>query len=323
MPYRKKPKALKKKRIMRKTGARSQAKQISALSTQVNRLVKSQYESGSLVWIRSKLPIDSAAGGIQAYVCPVPITPGNPFYQDVYGAAVGSGARVRWADSLALGNSSTSFMEKFPLFGFSEAARNSPEWNHVGGTLKYRIESDEPSFSTYSLFLIQAKSRQSDQLISDRLLKNSRGTYYPGSAGKLSELDDFCTHPQLMGTDINTKYWKILARRAINFGHPGSTQIAGTTNPANTNPRNNSIVVEGTIRLPAGGVIRSTAKALTTTGGVGGTINPSPLNASQVGFLDEDNSKTCYLVVINNGVSTDLESVSMTVITKDHYKIAV
>jgi len=323
MPYKRKPKVLKKKNIKRKTGAGAQAKQISALSTQVQRLTKSSYESGSLVWIRSKLPIDTLAGGISAYVCPVPITPGNPFYQDVYGAAVGSGARVRWSDSLALGGASTSFMEKFPLFGFSEQARNSHEWNHTGGTLKYRIESSEPSFSTYSLFLVRAKSRQSDQLISDRKLKNSRGSYYPGSAAALSELDDFVTHPNVMGTDLNTKYWNILARRTINFSHPGSTGIAGNTNPANTNPRNNSVIVEGTIRLPAGGVIRSTAKALTTTGGVGGTINPSPLNASQVGFLDEDNSKTCYLVIVNNGVSADLESVDMSLLVKDHYKIAV
>lgn len=323
MPYRKKPKILKKKRIMRKTGAKSQARQIASLSTQVSRLNKSQYENGSLVWIRSNLPIDSLAGGIQAYVCPVPITPGNPFYQDVYGAAVGSGARIRWADSLHLGGASTSFMEKFPLFGFSDNARNSHEWNHVGGTLKYRIESTEPSFSTYSLFLVRAKSRQSDQLISDRGLKNTVGTSYPGSAGKLSELDDYVTHPTLMGTDLNTKYWTILAKRSINFGHPGSTAIATNTNPANTNPRNNSVVVEGTIRLPKGGVIRSTAKALTTTGGVGGTINPSPLNASQVGFLDEDNSKTCYLVIVNNGVSADLETVTMSLLVKDHYKIAV
>lgn len=323
MPYKRKPKVLKKKNIKRKTGAGAQAKQISALSTQVSRLTKSNYESGSLVWIRSKLPIDSLTGGIQAYVCPVPITPGNPFYQDVYGAATGSGARVRWADSLHLGGASTSFMEKFPLFGFSEQARNSHEWNHTGGTLKYRIESSEPSFSTYSLFLVRAKSRQSDQLVSDRGLKNTVGTSYPGSAAALSELDDFVTHPQLMGTDLNTKYWSIISKRSINFGHPGSTGISTNVNPANTNARNNAVVVEGTIRLPKGGVIRSTAKALTTTGGVGGTINPSPLNASQVGFLDEDNSKTCYLIIVNNGVSADLESVSMSLLVKDHYKIAV
>lgn len=323
MPYRKKPKVLKKNNIKRRTGAGAQAKQISALSTQVQRITKSNYENGSLVWVRDKLPIDSLTGGIQAYVCPVPITPGNPFYQDVKGAAVGQGARVRWADSLHLGGASNSFFEKFPLFGFSQQARNSHEWNHTGGTLRYRIESSEPSFSTYSLFLVQAKSRQSDQLISDRGLKNSVGTSYPGSAGAMSELDDFVTHPNLMGTSFNSKYWKILSRRSINFGHPGSTALSTNVNPANTNARNNAVVVEGTIRLPAGGVIRSTAKALLTTGGVGGTVNPSPLNASQVGFLDEDNSKTCYLVIVNNGVSADLESVSMSLLTKDNYKIAV
>lgn len=323
MPYTKKPKALRKKRIMRKTGAKSQAKQIASLSSQVSKIVKSNYESGSLGWIRYNLSVDAVSGATTAYVCPIPITPGNPFYQDVYGAAVGSGARVRWSDNLALGSSTQNYMEKFPIFGFSQAAQNSPEWNHVGGTLKYRFESAEPTFSTYSLFLCRAKSRQSDQLVSDRALKNSRSTYGPGSAGALVEMDDYVTHPNVMGTDINTKYWTVLAKRSINMSHPGATALAPNSNPANTNPRNNALIAEGTIRLPKGGVIRSAAKSLITQGGVGTTLNSSPLNASQVGFLDEDNSKTCYLFVINNGVSIDLETVNLSLMVKDHYRIAV
>lgn len=323
MPFTKKPKALKKKNIRRRTGAKSQAKQISALSTQVSALTKSSYQTGTLAWIRYKLPVDTATGGTAAYICPVPITPGNPFYQDVYGAAVGSGARVRWSDSLALGAASQNYMEKFPIFGFSDQARNSQEWNHTGGTLKYRFESAEPSFSTYSMYLVRLKSRQSDQLVSDRGLKNSRGTYYPGSAGALVEMDDYVTHPQLFGTDINRKYYTVLASRQINFGHPGSTALSTNVNPANTNPRNNAVIAEGSIRLPAGGVIKSVAKTLQTTGGVGTTVNRSPLNASQVGFLDEDNSKTCYLIVINNGASVDNEPVNLSLMVKDRYKIAV
>lgn len=323
MPYRKKPKVLKKKRIMRKTGAKSQAKQISALSTAVSNLTKSSYENGTLGWIRYKLPVDALTGGTRAYICPIPITPGNPFYQDVNGAAVGSGARVRWSDNLGLGAASQNFMEKFPIFGFSEQAQNSAEWNHVGGTLKYRFTSAEPSFSTYSLYLVRAKSRQSDQLISDRKLKNTSGSNYAGFSGELTEMDDYVTHPQLMGTDLNTKYWTILAKRSINFSHPGGTAFSPNVNPANTNTKNNSVIAEGTIKLPKGGVIRSAAQALYTTGGAGTTVNPSPLNASQVGFLDEDNSKTCYLIVVNNGVSADLETVDLSLMVKDHYKIAV
>lgn len=323
MAFKRKSKILRKKKIMRKTGAKSQAKQISALSTAVSNLTKSSYESGTLAWIRYDLPVDATTGGTRAYVCPVPITPGNPFYQDVNGAAVGQGARIRWSDNLGLGSAQQNFMEKIPIFGFSEAAQNSQEWNHVGGTLKYRFTSQEPSFSTYQLFLVRAKSRQSDQIVSDRALKNSTGTLNPGSAGVLVEQDDYITHPNVMGTDINTKYWTVIAKRAINFSHPGSAAFSTNVNPANTNTKNNAVIAEGTIKLPAGGVIRSAAKALYTTGGVGTTVNPSPLNASQVGFLDEDNSKTCYLIVVNNGVSVDLETVNLSLMVKDHYKIAV
>ena len=45
MPYKRKPRVLKRKNIKRRTGARAQSKQIVALSKQVSSLTKSQYET--------------------------------------------------------------------------------------------------------------------------------------------------------------------------------------------------------------------------------------------------------------------------------------
>ena len=45
-------------------------------------------------------------------------------------------------------------------------------------------------------------------------------------------------------------------KRSINFSHPGATNLVTNVNPANTNTRNNALIAEGTIRVPAGGVIR-------------------------------------------------------------------
>jgi len=53
MTLKKKPKVLKRKNIKRKTGAKSQAKQITALSSQLTKLTKTQYETIQTVWNRN------------------------------------------------------------------------------------------------------------------------------------------------------------------------------------------------------------------------------------------------------------------------------
>jgi len=46
-------------------------------------------------------------------------------------------------------------------------------------------------------------------------------------------------------------------------------------------------------------------------------------NASQIGYIDEKNEKTQYLVIINNGVSADLETVNLSLLVRDYYKLVV
>lgn len=313
----KKPRVLKRKNIKRKTGAKSQAKQISALSTAVSKITKRQYESVMLGWIRPKATIDTTVGGIGAYILPVPITPNNPYSQ----TSGVSSDQLKWSDNRGI--SSANYFTKSGVFGCSESARNSPEWIHTGSTMKWRLETTEPTFSTYSLFLIQARSRQADQLISDRALKNSTTSSYAGSGGTLREGVDYITHPQLMGTMINKKYWKILHTRQINFSVPGATNLEANLDlGGGANTRNNTVIKEGTFKIPAGGSIKC-FNVMPYVSESSPALGRKPANACQLGYLDEDTSKTCYLVCVNNGVSAEGEFCSLSTMTLDHYKAVV
>ncbi len=316
----KKPKALKRKNIKRRTGARAQAKQINALSTQVSKLVKTQFESIATVWNRNDLSVDSLISGTTAYICPLPKAMMNCYNQNTLETTGLADQRLSWSDNLGIAAQPT--YKKGPIFGSSTAARNSQEIHHTGGILKYRFISQEPSFSTYSLFVISPRKKQADQLITDRQLKGENTFGTAGIGAALSEGIDYITHPDLMGTVFNSKMWRVDAKRSINFSHPGGSKLADNVNPANTDPRNNSVIAEGTIRLKPGGVIKCFNKQNLNSAG-NPDMGVQPLNASQIGYIDEQNEKTQYLVVVNNGVSADLETVNLSLLVTDYYKAVV
>lgn len=319
MPYKRKPRVLKRKNIKRKTGAVAQSKQIMSLSKQLSNLTKSSYETVQTTWNRNNLSVDSLISGTTAYICPIPKSMCNCFSQSTLQTAALVDKRLSWSDNLGIAAQPT--YKKTPIFGSSEAARNSPEANYLGGVLKYRMITEEPTFSTYSIFLISPKKKQADQLITDRALKGG-GATDPGRSADLTEGTDYITHPDVMGTVFNKKFWNVDYHREINFSHPGGTGIAANINPANTNPLNNSIVQTGTIRLKPGGLLKCY-----NTQGPASTVNPDegfkPVNASQIGYIDEQNEKTQYLVIVNNGVSADLETVNLSLLVKDYYKMVV
>lgn len=316
MAYKKKPKVLRRKYIKRKTGAKAQSKQITALSKQVTSLTKSNYETVQTMWSRNNLSVDKTLSGVTAYVCPIPKSMCNCFNQNTLETNGLTDQRLKWADNLVI--AAQPFYQKQPVFSSSEAARNSPEATHMGGVLKWRLISDEPAFSTYSIFLISPKSRQADQLITDRQLKGVTGGHNPGSAANLVERTDFITHPEVMGSQINTKFWNIDYHREINFSHPGATQQTVNVNPSNTDPLNNAVVATGSIRLKPGGVIRCMNQQ-----SYDAQLKSFPVSASQIGYVDEKNEKTQYLVIINNGVSADLETVNLSMLVRDYYKVVV
>lgn len=315
-PFRK-PKALRRKNIRRKTGAKAQSKQIVALSKQISSLTKTQFETVQTVWNRNDLSVDSLAGGTLAYICPLPKSMCNVYGQTTLQTQGNPDQRLPWSDNLGI--AAQPEYKKGSIFGSSEAARISSEAHHTGGVLKWRLVSQEPTFSTYSIFVISPKKKQADQLITDRGLKSGNP---PGRTASLTEGTDYITHPDVMGTVMNSKFWNIDYRREVNFSHPGGANLAANVNPANTNPLNNSVIATGSIKLKPGGVIKCfNNQALDVAGA--NDRGFKPVNASQIGYIDERNENTQYLVIVNNGVSADLETVNLSLLCKDYYKVVV
>lgn len=321
MPYKRKPRALKRKYIKRRTGARAQSKQIMALSKTVGRLTKANYETICTVWNRPTINVDKLAQSTYCYICPIPISMCNTYSQNTVPTQGNQDQRIQWTDSLAL--AAMDPFKKNPLFGSSENARDSPEITHTGSYLKYRLINEEPSFSTYTVFLVQPKKRQANQLTIDRTLKSgSTLNNTPGAGASFTEGVDFITHPDVLGTEFNKKYWKVLYKRIHNFSHPGATGFQNNASSANTRPRHNAILQEGSMKIPGGTVIRNFNR---TPYEVDGSPNMGfkKTSASQIGILDEPPHATCYLAIVNNGASVDGETVKLAFLVKDYYKAVV
>jgi len=316
-PYRK-PKALKRNNIKRRTGDKAQAKQIMALSRQVSSLTKRSYERVTTKWIRSNLSVDKLNLGTAdsfAYVCPIPSAPCNP-------AGSNTGANpTLFTDNLGLQQ-----YGKQIVFGVSQEAQTSNEIWHTGGKIAYQFICAEPSFSKYGLFLIRPKRRMADQLVKDRLLKS--GTVLDGTLGRAGFLDsqlDYVVHSGVggsvntcFGSQINTKYWDIIASKQIAFSHPSATGFAANVNPANTNPMRNSTTYAGTMKIPAGGLVKNVAVASQQ-----GAALEASATGWEVEYGDQNNESSTYLVAIGDGASGDAEVVTLGFMVTDYYKVSV
>ena len=82
---------------------------------------------------------------------------------------------------------------------------------------------------------------------------------------------------------------------------------------------NNALIATGSIRLKPGGVIKCFNEQANNSERNGRL----PISASQIGYVDEKNEKLQYLVIVNNGVSADLENVNLSLLVKDYYKMVV
>jgi len=314
----KKPRTLRRKNIKRRTGNKAQSKQIMALSKQVSSLTKRSFVSVTTKWIRNNLSVDKLGLAVDesfAYVCPIPSAPCNP-------AGSNTGANpTLFTDNLVLQQ-----YGKQIIFGVSQEAQTSNEVWHTGGRIQYQMISSEPSFSKYGLFLIQPRKRLADQLIKDRLLKS--GTVLAptlGSAGFLSDKLDYVVHSgaggatnTCFGSQINPKYWKVIASKQIAFSHPRATGFSGNVNPSNTNPMRNSVTYSGSFKLPAGGLCKNSAVASQS-----GPALSASATGWEVEYGDQTNESACYLVCIGDGASADNETVTLGFMVNDYYKVAV
>lgn len=311
----KKPRVLRKKNIMRKKGATAQAKQIATLSKQVTNLTKDQYESFRTRWQRNTLPIGNTGVIFTPYVCPIPYSP-----CDVMGTSPVAAAE-RFADNRQI--ASQQFFTKTPVFGYSDAAKNTAKLIHTGGTLRWQMWTTEPQYTSVGLYLIKPVRKQADQLTVDRTLKGVAAAQAPGSLASLYNDVDYTIHTgtgtgsntTYFGSEINRKYWNVLYHREVSLAEPNAGNIDTRVGGDNTNPRNNALVAHGTIKLPAGGEIKAVGQL--------SQQNNEPVNAMEHQYVDERDEDGVYLVAILNDATVDVETVNLGFIVNDYYKAVV
>ena len=313
-----KPRALKRRNIRRRTGAKAQSRQISALSRQLSSMSRKQFAKVHTVWQRNMLTVENVTGGVQAYICPVPYAPCNPV------GASQPGGQVVWTDNLSIAEQPT--YTKRTIFGVAREAATSNEIYHTGGLLKWQFITNEPTFSKYYLYLIRPKKLMADQLVKDRTLKGGL-TLNPtlGAAGQLTEDLDYVVHQEgltggtIFGAQINRKYWDVLYSKEITAG---ANNAGDRTQDINYNTPGSAALTpltdRGTIKLPAGGFLKNASTASQT-----GTGNASQATSWEVGYGDQENETGCFLVCVNNGISVDGEQGKLGFIVHDYYKACV
>ena len=314
-----KPRALKGRNIARKTGAKAQSKQISALSRQLSSMSRKQFAKVHTVWQRNMLSVENTSGGVQSYICPIPYTPGNPV------GASQPGAQVAWTDNLSLASQPT--FTKRAIFGVAREAATSNMIYHTGGCLKWQFVTNEPTFSKYYIFLIRPKKNMADQLVKDRQLKGGvllNPTL--GSAAFLTEDLDYVVHQEggvgaatVFGAQINRKYWDVLYTKEVTLG---ANSAGDRTQNVNYNAPGSaaltSLTARGTIKLPAGGMLKNVSVQSQTGAG-----NAGQATSWEVGYGDQENESGCFLVCIHNGISLDGEAGKLGFIVHDYYKACV
>jgi len=312
----KKPRVLRKRNIKRRTGAKSQAKQISALSSQVTKIQKDVTENIRTSWHRENLPIGNVILA-DPYICPLPYVMCDPT-----GLSPVAGAR-QWTDNVT--SASQPVFTKKMVFGYSEAAENSNKIYHTGGKLRWQIWTSEPSFTKLGLYLIRPKKKMADQLVLDRKLKGKLST--SGTAGEVCSLTrdvDYTVHSSaagaavdtFYGSEINRKYWDVLYHREVALTHPQAAGFAANANANNDSPANNALTAAGTITLPAGGLITNVSTQTQTS-------SPHTVAAFETQYLDQNNDRGCYLVGIHNDLTVDAQTMDLGFIVTDYYKAVV
>lgn len=309
----KKPDVL--KNVKRKTGAKAQAKQISALSTQITKINKEQTENVRTSWYRENLPIGNVILA-DPYICPLPYVMCDPL-----GTSPVVGSQT-WSDNVTSA-SQPSFTKRM-VFGYSDAAANSNKVYHTGGRLRYQIWTSEPSFTKLGLYLIRPKKGMADQLVLDRKFKASVGASLPGEVSSLTNDIDYSVHASppgaavstFFGSEINRKYWDVLYHREIALSHPQAAGFSANANANNASPSNNALTAAGTIKIPAGGLIRNMSTLTQTSG-------DKTAAAFECQYQDQQNETGCFLVGIHNDLTLDAQTLDLGFIVTDYYKVVV
>lgn len=310
------PKTLKRKNIKRKTGAKSQSKQIMALTRQLRSLTKVSRTKFNMAWQKPTGPIDAITSSGKMYMCPINYMPSDPY-------SVGStNVFNSWSDNASIPQ--PQLFNKNMLFQAPDYVSNCKHIYHTGSVIKYQLTTNEPSYSKVNIALIRPKKKYADQLTIDRnLLGGPAGN--AGSASFLTEGVDFTVHngasqvstpitDTVFGLLWNKQYWDVLYNREVAFSHPGSTALFNSTTSANTSPKNNAFIKTGYIRVPAGGVIANVSKQQANP-----AVRTNTVNAIETSILDCRSEDMTYLAVYSNGSSIDGETVQLAFRCLDSY----
>jgi len=338
MPPYKKSKVLTKKKIKRNTGAKSQAKQISALSSQLSKITSLNFARVRTVWQKANSTINQASTDLiqTPYICPIPYAPclvdGTPTQN----------LASKWQDNRFNALFPDGFGKRL-IFGTPDAARNSNIGYHTGGVLKYQMiltgnftNVQVHRFQKVGLFLIKPKRAMADQLAKDRKLMTPRPisipplTAYPGGESFLEPDKDFVVHSgnagdadntTYFGSEINTKYWTVVHKREVAFSHPGATGVSSNANANNASPANNALTASGSIKLPAGGVLKNASPTSDPN-----TFDDYVPSALRMNTQDQANENSLYLVAIFNEPQDQAQTrngISLGLLVQDNYKIVV
>lgn len=318
--YRRKPRYRKRrtlapKSIKRRTSARSQSKQISALSKRVNRIAKNTYEVVNLYWQRDNLPLGTAAATDNAYVCPIPYAPCNYTGTSLVAAA------ERFADNRQV--ASQTFFTKRVMWGRSQNADESGTMWHTGSYLRWQMSISEPQLTKVMLALIRPKKYLADQLSVDREFYLEGSANAVGGLGKLVDDVDYHVHDgtggsnnTVFGCRFNPKYWDILYRRQVTLGVSDGNTIQNRAEADISHPANNALTAMGSIKIPAGGICKAAGKETQQ-------VTPSTTPAAEMQYVDQTREKSCFLVAILNDATLDLETVKLGFVVEDRYKVQV
>lgn len=339
LPF-KKPKSLKRKNIKRRTGARSQSKQIAALSTQLNKIQKINFSRIRTCWQKGNQTINMppSQAGVIPYMIPIPYAPCI-----ITGTDPETVRLARWQDNNLSSQrviDQNGYGKRF-VFGVPDAALNSNLGYHTGGTLKYQMilqgtfSEATARFQKVGLFLIKPKRALADQLTRDKKLIARAPIAlapilaYPGGQARLDIDKDYLVHSGVssdgdmttyFGSAINTKYWTVVSSRQVAFSHPGASGAQGNVSANNSTPANNAFTASGTMRLPAGGILKNASPQVNV---LPGETTSAVLNMS---IDDQKNENSCYLVAVHNIPQDQAQirnGLSMGLLVEDHYKIVV
>lgn len=337
-PY-KKAKALKGKNIKRRTGARAQSKQIAALSSQVTKLTKINFARVRTVWQKANGTINQSSTDLiqTPYICAIPYAP------CLLDGTATQNALSKWQDNRASVITDPDGFGKRLIFGTPESSMNSNIGYHTGGTLKYQlILTGTPAniqvhrFQKIGLFLIKPKRNIADQITRDRKMLTSRTISlpplipYPGGEAFLESDKDYVVHSgtagdadntTYFGSEINTKYWTVVSKREVTFSHPGASGFQGNATANNASPANNALTASGTIRLPAGGILKNATPASDPN-----TFEDYSPSVLRMNTRDQANENSLYLVAIQSEPSDQAQTrngISLGLLVQDNYKIVV